>query len=114
MHKDIFGISSSQDFEDVAFKVFTHQFENNRVYRSFCDLLYVHPSGISNLEEIPFLPIEFFKKREVVSSEFTPQKVFTSSGTTGSLTSKHLVTDISLYEESFRKGFHHFYGGIQD
>ena len=42
------------------------------------------------------------------------QEIFTSSGTTGMITSKHLVTDVALYEESFRKGFSEFYGTIED
>jgi hypothetical protein len=30
------------------------------------------------------------------------------------VTSKHLVTDVSIYEESYRKGFSQFYGNIED
>jgi hypothetical protein len=30
------------------------------------------------------------------------------------ITSKHLVTDVSIYEESYRKGFSQFYGNIED
>jgi hypothetical protein len=30
------------------------------------------------------------------------------------ITSKHLVTDVTLYEESYRKGFSEFYGNIED
>jgi predicted house-cleaning noncanonical NTP pyrophosphatase (MazG superfamily) len=32
----------------------------------------------------------------------------------GMITSKHLVTDVTLYEESYRKGFSEFYGNIED
>ncbi|WP_243473744.1 LuxE/PaaK family acyltransferase [Winogradskyella sp. MH6] len=111
---DIFNIKTHAEFEALALDVFRFQFENNRVYRSFCDLLYKHPSDIKCLTEIPFLPIQFFKTREVLSSLNKVEKIFTSSGTTGSTTSKHFVTDLSIYEESYLKGFQHFYGNIED
>ena len=114
MQNDIFNIQNEQDFSEVALAVFKHQFQNNRVYRSFCDLINVHPSDVLKVTEIPFLPIQFFKSRKVVASKDEAQEVFTSSGTTGSITSKHFVTDISLYKESYRKGFYHFYGNIEE
>jgi phenylacetate-coenzyme A ligase PaaK-like adenylate-forming protein len=114
MKKDIFNISSEEQFNEVTLKVFKHQFENNPIYRSFCDLLYIHPSDIKNIEEIPFLPIQFFKSKQVLSSSEDVNITFSSSGTTGSVTSKHHVTDLSYYEESYLKGFEHFYGNIDD
>lgn len=108
------SITDHASFEDVAFKVFKHQFENNNTYRSFCDLLYKHPSDIHKLEDIPFLPIQFFKSHEIVSNTNPIQETFTSSGTTGSTTSKHYVTDLSVYEASFRNGFQQFYGAIEE
>jgi phenylacetate-coenzyme A ligase PaaK-like adenylate-forming protein len=114
MQNRIFNIQNEHQFTEVALAVFKHQFKNNRVYRSFCDLLYIHPSDVSKIEEIPFLPIQFFKSRKVLSSLDDVQETFTSSGTTGSLTSSHLVTDINLYKESYLKGFAHFYGNIEE
>jgi phenylacetate-coenzyme A ligase PaaK-like adenylate-forming protein len=111
---NIFNIKSDDDFLAEALNVFKFQFENNRLYRSFCDLLYVNPSDVSKLEEIPFLPIQFFKSHNVLSSNQAVQDTFTSSGTTGSITSKHLVTNLSIYEESYLKAFKQFYGNIQD
>ena len=114
MDKNIFNISSENDFTKVALDVFKYQFENNKTYRSFCDLLNVHPSDINLLAQIPFLPIQFFKSRKIVSSNDEIQEIFTSSGTTGSITSQHFVTDIELYKESYLNGFAHFYGDIKD
>ena len=111
---EIFNIKTSAQFEDLALRVFKFQFENNTVYRSFCDLLYKHPADVKRITDIPFLPIQFFKTHKVLSTNNSIEKTFTSSGTTGSLTSKHLVTDIKLYEESYLKGFKHFYGSIED
>jgi phenylacetate-coenzyme A ligase PaaK-like adenylate-forming protein len=114
METSIFNIQNKQEFKALSLAVFKHQFKNNKVYRSFCDLLFVHPSSISTIEEIPFLPIQFFKSRKVLSSLDEIQETFTSSGTTGGSTSKHLVTNINLYKESYLKGFAHFYGNIEE
>lgn len=110
----IFTISSAKEFEEKALEVFQHQFENNAVYRSFCDLLYKHPADIQRLVDIPFLPIEFFKSKKVVSTSKKPQAIFTSSGTTGSQTSNHFITDLKRYEQSFNNGMAHFYGPVED
>jgi phenylacetate-coenzyme A ligase PaaK-like adenylate-forming protein len=111
---DIFTISNQKQFEKIALKVFRFQYENNLVYRTFCDHLKTDPQKVKSLEQIPFLPIQFFKSHAVVSNSDPAQVTFTSSGTTGMITSKHIVTDVSLYEESYRKGFSQFYGNIED
>ena len=110
----IFAISGQKQFEKIALKVFRFQYENNLVYKEFCDLLNVTVSTVKSLEQIPFLPIQFFKSHQVLSNTNPIEETFTSSGTTGMTTSKHLVTDASVYEESYRKGFSQFYGNIED
>jgi len=110
----IFNIKYQTEFEDLALQVFKFQFENNTVYRSFCDLLYKHPSEVKTLKDIPFIPIQFFKMREILSSKTPIKKTFTSSGTSGSETSKHHITDLNIYQQSFTKGFEQFYGDIKD
>ena len=114
MKEQVFNIQSKEEFTNVALNIFKHQFKNNKVYRSFCDLLYIHPSDVQTIEQIPFLPIQFFKTKNVISSTNHIQEIFSSSGTTGSITSKHLVTDLSWYEKSYLNGFKHFYGNIED
>lgn len=111
---DIFSISNNKQFEKIALKVFRFQYDNNSVYREFCQFLNVEKQHVKSIEQIPFLPIQFFKSHEVLSSQEKIQETFTSSGTTGMTTSRHLVTDISLYEESYRKGFSQFYGNIEN
>jgi hypothetical protein len=101
---DIFTITSKKEFEKIALKV----------YQEFCSLLKKNKENVKSLTEIPFLPIQFFKSHEVLSSKDAIQATFTSSGTTGMQTSKHLVTDISLYEGSYRNAFSEFYGNIED
>ena len=110
----IFNIITAQEFSSLALDIIKFQFENNKVYRSFCDLLYKHPSDVNTVEDIPFLPIQFFKTHKVLCSTNTIQQTFKSSGTTGSIRSKHLVTNLDIYEQSLRKGFQYFYGNIED
>ena len=114
-HKNsIFNIQSETDFKATALEVFKFQFEHNAVYRSFCDLLYKHPSDVTSLEQIPFLPIEFFKTHTIISTNKPTKGTFTSSGTTGSIVSKHHVVDLDVYKQSFRTGFESFYGTIEN
>ena len=111
---DIFTISNQKQFEKIALKVFRYQYENNLVYREFCDFLKTDVLKVKTIQQIPFLPIQFFKSHTVVSNTLPIQTTFTSSGTTGMISSKHLVTDVRIYEESYRKGFSQFYGNIED
>jgi phenylacetate-coenzyme A ligase PaaK-like adenylate-forming protein len=112
--QDIFTISNQKQFDKIALKVFRFQYENNLVYREFCDFLKTDIQKVKSIQQIPFLPIQFFKSHSVVSNTNLIQATFTSSGTSGMITSKHLVTDVSVYEESYRKGFSQFYGNIED
>ncbi|MEY2922507.1 MAG: hypothetical protein RL108_1133 [Bacteroidota bacterium] len=111
---DIFTSNNQKQFDKMALKVFRFQYENNLVYREFCDFLKTDVQKVKTIQQIPFLPIQFFKSHEVVSNSNPIQTTFRSSGTTGMVTSQHLVTDVSIYEESYRKGFSQFYGNIED
>ena len=110
----IFDIRTENEFLIQALRTFKFQYTNNSVYRTFCEYLNVDPTTIKSLEQIPFLPIEFFKSKSVVSSTRPEEIIFTSSGTTGNATSKHFVTDLSLYEQSYIKAYNQFYGDIKD
>lgn len=111
--EEIFQINSKKEFEKITLKVFRHQYDHNLVYQQFCNLLNKDKSNVKTLTEIPFLPIQFFKSHRVLSSSSSVQQTFTSSGTTGMVTSQHLVTDTSWYEESYQKAFAQFYGDIE-
>lgn len=111
---DIFQIASKKEFEKTTLKVFRHQYDNNSVYQDFCNLLKKDKTNVKSIQDIPFLPIQFFKSHDVLSSTEPIQTTFTSSGTTGMSTSRHLITDLQYYEESFRLGFSQFYGNIED
>ena len=106
----IFKIKSSKDFETLALEVFQYQAKNNEIYSKYINHLGIIPDNIHQLERIPFLPIELFKTFKIITAKDIPGKIFTSSGTTGSGTSRHYVTDISWYRESFTRTFQYFYG----
>jgi phenylacetate-coenzyme A ligase PaaK-like adenylate-forming protein len=107
--KKIFNVTE-ESFTETAVEIFNYQWQHNAVYRQYCDQLNVIPSRISRLEQIPFLPIGFFKTHTITSFEGNAQKVFTSSGTTGTIASRHLVKSLAIYEQSFIKCFKQFYG----
>ena len=112
--EDIISIQTTKEFHKMAMKIFRYQYEHNEVYQKYCALVKRTPANVKHITEIPFLPIEFFKSKEVLTSNDPIQTTFTSSGTTGQITSKHHVTDLSFYEQSFRNAFSHFYGNIED
>lgn len=103
-----------KDFEATTLEIFRLQYGQNQVYRNYAEALHIKPSQVNKIAQIPFLPIRFFKTHRVQTTEFTPQAIFESSGTTGSVNSWHLIKDIVLYEESLQKGFELFYGPVKD
>ncbi|MFW5777784.1 MAG: acyl transferase [Bacteroidota bacterium] len=108
----IFNLDNQDDFRKLAIQVFQYQYQNNPIYKRFADCLVPDYTKVQQLEDIPFLPIEFFKWQKVYTGQFYPKIIFTSSGTTGMQPSRHFVRDLSLYEKSFLKGFHLFLGDI--
>lgn len=96
----------------LALELFRFQAEACAPYREYVGLLGIDPAAVTAVEEIPFLPVEFFKSRRVWSAAPAdePETVFTSSGTSGSETSRHYVASTALYAASFTRGFEHFYG----
>jgi phenylacetate-coenzyme A ligase PaaK-like adenylate-forming protein len=112
--QQVFAINNEQGFKETALQVFNYQAVNCGVYKQFIDGLKLNPTDVKEVEQIPFLPVEFFKAHTIVTSDRPDEVVFISSGTTGMITSNHHVTDVSWYEESFRRAFSLFYGDIKD
>lgn len=110
----IFHLSSKADFEATALRVFGFQYENNTVYRTYCQHIGKSKEDVQTLSDIPFLPISFFKTHDVKTGEFEPELTFRSSGTTGMERSRHLIKDASLYRKSLIESFRHFYGNPSD
>lgn len=109
----IFDVTD-QTFEEVALDLFHYQAANNPIYKKYIELIKRDKSSVSKLEDIPFLPISLFKTHEVLVEGVNPEIIFSSSGTTGMATSKHLVVSVDLYERSFLNSFNLFYGDPKD
>ena len=107
-------IISPIQFKQHALELFKYQYENNTVYRSYCDLINNAYSEVNEVHKIPFLPIQFFKSHTVSCVSKAPDKIFLSSKTTGQIASKHFVNDLKIYHKSFEKGFNEFYGSIKN
>jgi len=108
----IFSIQSDANFNEVALEIFRYQYKNNPVYHEFVSAIKIHPRHVSHYLNIPFLPIEFFKTKKVISGDENILNYFSSSGTTGMMASKHFYQNTDLYQQSFAKAFQQFYGDV--
>jgi hypothetical protein len=109
----IFNIRSPHEFNEIALSLFRYQYKNNKIYNRFVDALGVHEVKVYHPEQIPFLPVGFFKTHKIITGEFVEDVFFESSGTTGMETSKHYVADAELYRQSFLKSLELFYGDLK-
>ncbi|MCB0487429.1 MAG: acyl transferase [Cyclobacteriaceae bacterium] len=105
---------NADNFEDIALSLFHFQAKENKVYKSYLTYLGVNSEQIKEFDQIPFLPISFFKSHDVVTGDWTSKTVFESSATTGSITSKHSVKDLSFYLRNSKRIFNQFYGPLTD
>jgi phenylacetate-coenzyme A ligase PaaK-like adenylate-forming protein len=114
LQQNIFSIKSEEEFNLLALEVFRFQYRSNFIYRHYCDALGTIHHQIKTYREIPFLPIGFFKNHIITCGSSHAPLIFSSSGTTGSQTSKHYVLDPELYIKSFSEGFRRFFGDPQE
>ncbi len=96
---------NEKDFEGVAIDVWNYQYVCNPLYRAYCDLLKVGPDQVRSMADIPYLPIVMFREHVVKTGVWNPEKIFRSSGTTGSIKSQHLVRDLKWYHHISRMCF---------
>ena len=108
----IFNCTNDATFEKLALEIFDFQMENNLTYAAYAALI-LRGKNPENINEIPFLPVEFFKTEQIICQGQAIEEIFLSSGTTGEQ-SKHLVSNIELYKSSYQKAFQLFYGDITD
>ena len=108
----IFSISDFQEFEAISLEVFNYQVQHCEVYGRFVANLGINLDLVKDHKSIPYLPIEFFKSQKISCEPPLADQIFSSSGTSGMAQSQHLVKDISVYMESYRKAFQLFYGDI--
>jgi hypothetical protein len=112
--EDKIFIVETADFEQLALEVFQFQYNNNAIYQQYVNALSIVGSNVRSVEQIPFLPIRFFKTTEIKTTLFEPEAVFESSGTTQTVNSRHYVKDINIYRRSFLQAWERFYGPVQD
>jgi len=96
---------NAQSFENVVLATFHFQSKNLSVYRDFLSHLGINSAEVYSWKDIPFLPISFFKSHSVIVEGQQTKVTFESSGTTGMVSSKHLVAEPKVYEWSFVNGF---------
>jgi len=113
-NSQIFNLNTHKSFKEHALKIFQFQAVKNRTYSEFINKLNIDSASVTKIEQIPFLPIQFFKTHQILSSKEPIQQVFLSSGTTDLIRSKHYITNLKLYRSSFTMGFQHFYGEIEN
>lgn len=110
----IFSPGEQESFTDTALRIFNLQAGDNDVYREFICSLGKKREMIKSLEDIPFLPAGFFRNHKVVTGNLSPEIVFESSTTGGSIPGRHYVGDLGIYENSFLRAFRYFYGEPSD
>ncbi len=104
-----------ENFEELALEVFRFQSDHCEVYSRYIKHLNVNTAEINSIQKIPFLPIEFFKQHVVLSAQQNKHaKIFESSGTTGEVTSKHIVNDAAFYLQIATRQFEKNYQSIGD
>ena len=106
--QSIFSIKDEVEFEKKALEVFHFQRDNCLVYKEYVRIL--NKPEPTCIEEIPFLPISFFRTRKIITHDKKTEIVFKSSGTTDSERSQHFLADIELYKTSFLRSYEEFIG----
>ena len=101
--------TTAAGFEQWALEIFQYQYRENPVYHDYTKAIGLNAGSVNAIAKIPFLPAGFFKTHEVKTGLFEPEKIFESSGTTQTISSKHYVESTALYIESFTRCFEIFY-----
>ncbi|WP_127130004.1 acyl transferase [Pseudoflavitalea rhizosphaerae] len=113
-YEDKVFLTDQAGFDQLALELFRFQYEQNPVYREYVNALKIVGDDVKRVEDIPYLPIQFFKTRDVRTTSFEPEAVFMSSGTTQTINSRHSVKSLALYRESFLLAFEQFYGPVNE
>jgi len=105
---------NEQTFARIALEVFLFQAQHNPVYSSFIGHLRINPASVARIDDIPFLPISFFKTHEIQSGQWQSETIFTTSGTTGATPGRHLVYSVDEYKAHARRCFEQFFGPLNN
>ena len=86
-----FLVDGPEALRELALELFALHAAHSPVYREYLDALGVSPGNVSSVDRIPCLPIGLFRNRNVLLEGLNAALRFTSSGTTGPVTSTHHV-----------------------
>lgn len=112
---DFFNLARSGKKAEAALLMYQYQYSNNPLYADYCNQLNKKPDSVCKVNDIPFLPISFFRTHRVVTGLHNSfPLIFESSGTTGNETSKHYVANQDIYEQALLSGFEQYYGSVED
>ncbi len=103
-----------QNFSEYALALCRYQLKNNPIYHKYTRYLGIQPGNITSLDQIPFIPVDFFKRHEIKSGSWSTELNFFSSGTTGQQPSRHPVRNLSHYLENVLRIFRNSYGSPND
>jgi hypothetical protein len=53
------SLPGCREFQEKALELFKFQYQENFLYRQFSDLFHTVPEGVTDLHQIPFLPVSF-------------------------------------------------------
>jgi hypothetical protein len=110
---DLYPVNDDS-FAEIALKLFRFQAKANPVYAEYLTYLGVRVEHVADVADIPFLPISFFKTRDIRSGAWTQEVIFTSTGTTGSDVSRHSVPSMAFYLEHTQHIFEGRFGPLSD
>ncbi len=105
----IFSIDDNNSFKKMSLAVYNYQYHNCYIYKRFCDILQRTPENVNKPEEIPFMPVDFFRHHSVTCIPGKAELRFYSSATSESVPSKHIVAYARLYKESIIRCFKMFF-----
>jgi hypothetical protein len=104
---------NDHDFERIALSVFKHQATHNATYDRYLTNLGVAADRVQRLGDVPFMPIQFFKGQNVATGDWSPERVFLSSGTTLAGRSRHPVQSVQFYLQNAQRNFEMYYGALK-
>ena len=100
--------TNDDDFDALARRIFTYQYQNNTAYRNYCDQLGSHPDEIGCWQDIPAVPTDAFKFHNHPLRTTPPEvirRTFHTSGTTGEVKGHHYFPSLDLYGLSITEGW---------
>lgn len=111
--KSLLSTLNAQNASDIALELFQFQVAHNAVYGNYVKHLHVNPANVRSVNEIPFLPISFFKTHTIKTGNWNTETSFSSSGTTGMTTSVHEVANLNFYLDHSEKCFTDSFGALK-